>query len=441
MRKVYDQRGNLRGLERIEKPVSAAESDKDDDYIPAAPGLVRKKRKARKQGTRTSKKSKDGSGSMGETAGDVPIPDLIQHSTPPEHQLPPVSDQLTTSGMLALVSSPQTSTGTRTATVDQQPPATPVSGTHARPPLIITGPTGTSGPSGQSGSSGPEPSRPTLAETLSGLSEAERIHFLIEQVSELGNLVGRHTRKIEEYREQRTQDVEAHNKLVSIVNAQHLKINEQNLKINEQALEIERLKEANRARDREVEIMKGRSNVLEQKHEELSDRYKNRDERLIEAFKPVHANFKKMDHKVVTLWNERCKALGIVPSKRGDDKDDDAANPDQPAASGSGATASGAAGGSRTSQATPTAPPTATTGPSEQTETLEASAGFEHVSLEPEAFTDLPESSTVQQYHPVTGELLEEGEHVTEMSDERILALIPLVGPPEVEVKPYPCYV
>ncbi|KAJ0940296.1 hypothetical protein HanRHA438_Chr02g0081771 [Helianthus annuus] len=176
--------------------------------------------------------------------------------------------------------------------------------------------------------------------------------------------------------------------------------------------------------------MKGHSTVLEheakvlkQKHEELSDRYKNRDDRLIEAFKPVQANFKKIDHKVVTLWNERCKALGIVPSKRGDDKDDDAANPDQPAASGSGATASGAAGGSGTSQDAPTAPPTATTGPSEQTETLEASAGFEHVSLEPEAFTDLPESSIVQQYHPVTGELLEEGEHVTEMSDERILAL------------------
>ncbi|KAJ0674155.1 hypothetical protein HanLR1_Chr12g0436801 [Helianthus annuus] len=422
MRKAYDQRGNFRGFERIEKPVRTAESDKDEDYIPAAPRLIRK-RKARRQGIRASKKSKDGSGSIGETAGDAPIPVSIQHSTPPEHQLPPVSDQLTTSEMLELVFSPQTSSGTRTATVDQQPPATLVSGTHVRPPLVITGPTGTSGPAGQSGSSGPEPSRPTLAETLSSLSEAEKIHFLIEQISELGNLVVRNTRKIEEYRVQRTQDVVAHNKLVSIVDVQ-------NLKIKEQALEIERLKEANRARDREVEIMKGHSTVLEreakvlkQKHEELSERYKNRDDRLIEAFKPVHANFKKINHKVGTLWNERCNALGIVPSKRGDDKDDDEANPDQPAASGSGATASGAAGGSGTSQDAPTALPTATTGPSEQTESLEASAGFEHVSLEPEAFADLPESSTVQQYHPVTGELLEEGEHVTEMSDERVLAL------------------
>ncbi|KAJ0881023.1 hypothetical protein HanRHA438_Chr10g0469721 [Helianthus annuus] len=415
MRKVYDKRGNLRGLERIEKTVRTGESDKDEDYIPTAPGLIRK-RKAKRQGIRASKKSK-------ETAGDAPIPVSIQHSTPPENQLPPVSDQLTSSEMLELVSSPQTSSGTRTVTVDQQPPATSVSGTHTRPPLVITGPTGAFSQAGQSGSSGPEPSRPTLAETLSVLSEAEKIQFLIEQVSELGTIVGRHTRTIEEYRVQRTQDVVAHNMLVSIVNAQ-------NLKIKEQALEIERLKEANRARDREVEIMKGHSTVLEneakalrQKHEELSERYKNRDDRLIEGFKPVQANFKKMEHKVGTLWNERCKALGIVPSKRGDDKDDDAANPDQPAASGSGATASGAAGGSGTSQDAPTAPSTATTGPSEQTKTLETSTGLEHVSLEPEAFADLPESSVVHQYHPVTGELLEEGEHVTEMSDERVLAL------------------
>ncbi|KAM0041743.1 putative Thioredoxin-like superfamily [Helianthus debilis subsp. tardiflorus] len=421
MRKVYDNRGNFRGFERIEKTVRTAESNKDEDYIPAAPGLIRK-RKAKRPGIRASKKSKDGSGPIGETAGDTPMPDPIQHSTPPEQQLPPVSDQLTTSEMMALVSSPQTSSGIRTATVDQQLPATPVSGTHARPPLVITGPTGASGQAGQSGSSGPETSRSTLVETLSVLSEAEKIQFLIEQVSELGSIVGRHTRTIEEYRVQRTRDVEAHNKLVSIVDAQ-------NLKIKEHAIEIERLKEANRARDREVEKMKGHSTVLEneakalrQKHEELSDRYKSRDDRLIEAFKPVHANFKKIDYKVGTLWNERCNALGIVPSRRGDDKDDDAANPDQPAASGSGATASGAAGGSGTSQDAPSAPSTATTGPSEQTETLEASAVLEHVSVEPDAFADLPESSFVQQYHPVTGELLEEGEHVTEMSDERVVA-------------------
>ncbi|MFS7975954.1 hypothetical protein Hanom_Chr10g00886731 [Helianthus anomalus] len=388
MRKVYDNRGNIRGLERIEKTARTGESDKDEDYIPTAPGLIRK-RKAKRQGIRASKK----------TAGDAYIPVSIQHSTPQEHHIPPVSDQLTSSEMLNLVSSPQRSSGTRTA--------------------------------GQSGSSGPEPSRPTLAETLSVLSEAEKIQFLIEQVSELGSIVGRHTRTIEEYRVQRTQDVVAHNTLCSIVNAQ-------NLKIKEQALEIERLKEANRARDREVEIMKGHSTVLEneakalrQKHKELSDRYNSRDDRLIESFRPVYANFKKINYKVGKLWNERCNALGIVPSKHGDDQDDDAANPDQPAVSGSGATASGAAGGSGTSQDAPTAPSTATTGPSEQTETLETSTGLEHVSLEPEAFADLPESSVLHQYHPVTGELLEEGEHVTEMSDEQILALTELA---EVDV-------
>ncbi|KAM0034510.1 hypothetical protein Hdeb2414_s0016g00498721 [Helianthus debilis subsp. tardiflorus] len=381
MKKVYDNRGNLR-FERIEKTVRTGESDKDEDYIPAAPGLIRK-RKAKRPGIRASKKSKVGSGPIVETAGDTPMPDPIQHSTPPEQQLPPISDQLTASETLDMMSSPQRSSGTRTVTVDQQPPATPASGTHVRPPLVITGPTGASGQAGQSGSSGPEPSRQTL-------------------------------------------DVVAHNTLCSIVNAQ-------NLKIKEQAQEIERLKEANRARDREVEIMKGNSTVLEneakalrQKHKELADRYNSRDDKLVEAFRPVYANFKKINSKVGTLWSERCNALGIVPSRREDDKDDDAANPDQPAASGFGATASGDAGGSGTPQDAPSAPSTATTGPSEQTETLETSTGHEHVILEPETFADLPESSGVLQYHPVTGELLEEGEHVTEMSDEQVLALTEL---------------
>ncbi|KAJ0879351.1 hypothetical protein HanRHA438_Chr10g0450411 [Helianthus annuus] len=177
MKKVYDSRGNPR-FERIEKTVRTGESDRDEDYILTSPGFVRK-RKAKRQGVRSSKK----------TAGDSSIPVSIQPSSAPEQQLPPVSDQLTEKETLELMSSPQRSSGTRTVTVDQQPPATPASGTHARPTLVIIGPTGASGQAGQSGSSGPEPSRPTLAETLSGLSESEKIQFLIEQMSELGSIV------------------------------------------------------------------------------------------------------------------------------------------------------------------------------------------------------------------------------------------------------------
>ncbi|KAM0068034.1 hypothetical protein Hdeb2414_s0002g00068461 [Helianthus debilis subsp. tardiflorus] len=404
MKKVFDSRGNP-CFERIEKTGGTGESDKDEDYILTSPGFV-KKRKAKRQGIRSSKK----------TAGGSSIPVSIQPSSVPEQQLPPVSDQLTASETLDLMSSPPRSPGTRTVSVDQQTPATPASGTHVRPPLVITGPTGASGQAGQSGSSGPESSRPTLAETLSGLSEAEKIQFLIEQVSELGSIVGRHTRTIEEYRAQRSHDVIAHNQLCSIINAQ-------SVKIKEQAEEIERLKEANRARDGEVEIMKGHSTNLENQAKALTQKINSRDDKLVEAFRPVYANFKAINQKVGTLWNERCNPLGIVPSRREDDKDDDAANPDQPAASGSGAIASGAAGGSGTSQDAPSAPSTATTGPSEQTETLETSTGPEHVSLEPETFADIPESSSSQKYHPLTGEPLEEGEHVTEMSEEQVLAL------------------
>ncbi|MFS7992579.1 hypothetical protein Hanom_Chr12g01083971 [Helianthus anomalus] len=408
MKKVFDRRGNPRFV-RIEKTGGTGESDRDEDYIPAAPGLVRK-RKASRKSSHASKR----------TAGDSSIPVSIQTSTGPEQQIPPVGDQLTASETLDLMSSPQRSSGTHQVTVDQQSPVTPASGTHVRTPLVISGPTGASSQAGQSGSSGPEPSRPTLAETLSGFSEADKIQFLIEQVSELGSIVGRHTKTIELYRVQRQQDVIAHNNLCSLVNAQ-------NIKIKQQAEEIERLKEANRVRDREVDIMKRHSTNLETQAQALREKVHSRDDRLMGAFKPMHTNFNKVHSMVGTLWNERCKALGIVPSRREDDKDDDAANPDQTTASASGATASGAEGGSGTPQDAPSDPPTATTGPSEQTETLEHFTGPEHISLEPETFTDLPESSGVSQFHPVTGELLEEGEFVDEMSDEQIRALTELV--------------
>ncbi|KAJ0653615.1 hypothetical protein HanOQP8_Chr15g0585521 [Helianthus annuus] len=354
MMKVFDKRGNPRFV-RIKKTGDTRDSDTDEDYTLTSPGFL-KKRKAKRQGVRSSKK----------TADDTSVPVSVQPSSAPEQQFPSSGDQFTEKETLELMASPQRSSGTRTTTVDQQPSATPTS------------------------------------ETLSGFSEADKIQFLIEQVSELGSIVGRHTRTIEEHRVQRKQDAMAHNHLCKIVEAQ-------NIKIKEQAEEIERLKEANRARNREVEIMKRHSTNLETQAKALREKVSSRDDRLMEAFKPM------------------CKTLGIVPSRREDDQDDDAANPNQTTASGSGATASGAAGGSGTAQDTPSAPPTATTGPSEQTETLETSAGPEQISLEPETFTtDLPESSSAQKHHPVTGELLEEGEFISEMTDEQISILTDL---------------
>ncbi|KAJ0456269.1 hypothetical protein HanIR_Chr15g0760491 [Helianthus annuus] len=409
MMKVFDRCGNPR-LIHIKKTGDTGDSDKDDeDYTLTSPGFC-KKRKAKRQGVRSSKK----------TADDTSVPVSVQPSSTPEQQVPSSGDQFTEKETLELMASPQRSSGTRTATVDQQPSATPTSGTHARPPLTITGPTGASGQAGQSGSSRTEPLRPSLAETLSGFSKADKVQFLIEQISELGDIVGRHTRTIEEYRVLRKQDAVAHNQLCKIVEAQ-------NVKIKEQAEEIERLKEANRARDREVEIMKRHSTNLETQAKALREMVSNRDDRLMQAFKPMHNNFNRVYSRVGTLWNERCKTLGIVPKRREDDQDDDAANPDQTTASGSGATASGAAGGSGTPQDTPSAPPTATTGPTEQTETLEMSVDPAQISLEPETFTtDPPESSSVQKFHPVTGELLEEGEFISEMTDEQISILTDL---------------
>ncbi|MFS7889065.1 hypothetical protein Hanom_Chr00s000003g01602491 [Helianthus anomalus] len=161
--KILDKRGNPR-LVRIKKTGDTGDSDKDEDYVLTTPGFV-KKRKAKRQGVRPTKK----------TADDTSVPVSVQPSSAPEQQFPPTGDQFTAEETLELMSSPQKSSGTRQVTVDQQPPETPASGTLARTPLTITGPTGPSGQAGQSGSSRPEPSRPSLAETLSGFSEADKV--------------------------------------------------------------------------------------------------------------------------------------------------------------------------------------------------------------------------------------------------------------------------
>ncbi|KAL9999120.1 hypothetical protein Hdeb2414_s0006g00220751 [Helianthus debilis subsp. tardiflorus] len=404
LKKVFDRRGNPRFV-KIKKTGDDEESDKDEDYVLTSPGFI-KKRKAQKQGDRASKKA----------TGDSSIPVSVQPSSAPEQQLPPIGDRLTASETLDLMSSPQRSSGDHQVSVDQQPPETPTTGTQPRPTLVISGPTGATG---QSGSSGLEPSRPTLAETLSGLSESEKIEFLIGQLGELGSIVSRHTRTIEEHRVQRVKDAEAHNHLCSIVNAQ-------SMKIKEQAEEIDRLKKANLARDQEVEIMKRHSTNLENSAKALRETVGSRDERLKIAFRPMHENFGRVHKQVGILWRERCNAQGIVLPRREDDQDDDSANPDQTAASGSGAAASGAAGGSSTAQETPSAP-TVSAGPTEQTETLEMSVDTSQISLEPETFTeDPPESSSAQKFHPITGEALEEGEFISEMTVEQIAILTDL---------------
>ncbi|MFS7912438.1 hypothetical protein Hanom_Chr02g00129971 [Helianthus anomalus] len=204
MKKVLDKRGNPRFV-RIKKTGDTGDSDKDEDYVLTAPGFI-KKRKATREGVRSKKKA----------THDTSVPVSVQPSSAPEQQFPPIGDQLTASETMDLVSSPQRSSGTHQVSVDQQPPGTPASGTLVRTPLTITGPTGApgqAGQAGQSGSSRPEPSRPSLAETLSGFSEADKVQFLIEQISELGDIVCRHTRTIEEYRVMRKQDVAAHNQL------------------------------------------------------------------------------------------------------------------------------------------------------------------------------------------------------------------------------------
>ena len=94
MMKVFDKRGNPRFV-RIKKTGDTGDSDRDEDYTLTSPGFIRK-RKAKRQGTRASKKA----------AGDSSVPVSVQPSSAPEQQVPSSGDQFTEKETLELMSSP-----------------------------------------------------------------------------------------------------------------------------------------------------------------------------------------------------------------------------------------------------------------------------------------------------------------------------------------------
>ncbi|MFS7966304.1 hypothetical protein Hanom_Chr09g00772271 [Helianthus anomalus] len=95
MVRFVDSRGNLR-FKKLKKTGNTGDSDKDKDYTLTSPGFL-KKRKAKRQGVRSSKKAAD----------DTSVPVSVQPSSAPEQQFPPIGDQLTASETMDLVSSPQ----------------------------------------------------------------------------------------------------------------------------------------------------------------------------------------------------------------------------------------------------------------------------------------------------------------------------------------------
>ncbi|MFS7979058.1 hypothetical protein Hanom_Chr10g00922901 [Helianthus anomalus] len=129
------------------------------------------------------------------------------------------------------------------------------------------------------------------------------------------------------------------------------------------------------------------------------------------------SNYEVTRKRVNLLWADRCKAQEVLQKRDHDSEDPD--NPDVPTSSAQpeGSTSTQVVIGSNSEQIM--TDPVASGGTQEEQERLEGMQDIEGMGLQ----LALVESVSGFVCHPVTGEELEEGEIISELSSEQILAL------------------
>ncbi|KAJ0592367.1 hypothetical protein HanHA300_Chr03g0084321 [Helianthus annuus] len=196
-------------------------------------------------------------------------------------------------------------------------------------------------------------------------------------------------------------------------------VGEQQAVIQRQQAEIDQLKDENvclRAADEERER---RSSVLQKLAEDLKGRcdfmkdwYESRNTTIAEGVKKITGGYEFLRKRVATLWEDRCKQQEIMQKR--DEDPEDQGNPDpsatsqQPPATTSSAIVVYQPSVIGSSQGT-------SSGTVAEEQLLEALAGTSSVP----SSADL----ALQVVHPVTGEFLEEGEIVEDLSHQQLITL------------------
>ncbi|KAJ0715941.1 hypothetical protein HanPI659440_Chr13g0507141 [Helianthus annuus] len=176
--------------------------------------------------------------------------------------------------------------------------------------------------------------------------------------------------------------------------------------------------EMNRLKERSIEVQRI-ADSLKAKHDDMRQWYNSRNTTSTEGFKNIKDNVELYAKRVNIMRSERCKQLEIL-RKRDQDKEDPG-NPDTSASTQQ-------QGASESTQITVYKP--------QQTATTQGTSGSTQEELPQLESSHYVESSSVgkdpvvesadlalKRVHPVTGEELEEGELIADVTDEQIVAL------------------
>ncbi|MFS8009234.1 hypothetical protein Hanom_Chr14g01282281 [Helianthus anomalus] len=174
----------------------------------------------------------------------------------------------------------------------------------------------------------------------------------------------------------------------------------------------------NHLKERSIQVH-GLADTLKEKHDDMKEWYNIRNNKITDGFKRITNGFEFLRKRFNILWGDRCKQQEVL--KNQDHDFEDPGNPDpsetseQPPATTSTEIVVFKPSQSESAQGT-------SGGSVKEVQQLESSSYIESSMA---STSSVPSSADIalQALHPVTGEVLEEGELIVDFTDEHIVAL------------------
>ncbi|KAM0006760.1 hypothetical protein Hdeb2414_s0008g00275911 [Helianthus debilis subsp. tardiflorus] len=191
--------------------------------------------------------------------------------------------------------------------------------------------------------------------------------------------------------------------------------------------------EMNRMKDSSSKLQKLAEN-LKERHDFMKEWYDSRNTTIVDGIKKITESSEFFGKRVNILWNDHCKQQEVLKKK--DDGPEDQGNPDpsttseQPPATTSSQLVVYKPSQIESAQGT-------SSGTVEEVQQLQSSSYIES-SLPGTFFVPSTADLALQAVHPITREILEEGEIVSDLSHEQLLALNAMKEIDDVEIHKMP---
>ncbi|KAF5804219.1 hypothetical protein HanXRQr2_Chr05g0194591 [Helianthus annuus] len=398
------------GVKKVRK-IRREVDDDDDEYVPSDTEAERSKRK--ETVIKRKKKARKYIGTRSVEQSDSQEPTQ-------EAAMDPNLGFMATKASTMVPSPPRSTEPTPVATsTPEAPTATPQAPTHSITSYICA--------------TTSQPSAECKQSLFEQMQLDEKVDFLFSELQAAAGQITRQTDVIKGTRADMIKQQVEINTLNATVGRQAAEITRQQAEIDQLKAENANLKAADEIRERQPQQMYAADNTcgivmnrmkesssalqrladaLKERHDNMKQWYGSRNTTIVDGVKKINEGYELLRKRVNTLWNDRCKQQEVMKKK--DDDPEDQGNPDpsakseQPPATSSTQLVVFKPAQLGSAQGT-------SSGTVEEVQPIESLPGTSSVP----STADL----ALQVVHPITGELLEEGEIILDLSYEQLLAL------------------